>query len=119
MALIHVSDEIQGGEDVDGDKEEKGEKNSNNDYDPIDGTDQEDGDTPLVTFSTSWKINVILASICCWFAMVLTSWGSIQGSGSVANPQAGQVSMWMVIASQWLIITLYLWTLIAPKRKLF
>lgn len=68
-----------------------------------------------VTFSTSWKMNIILAAICCWFAMVLTSWGSIISNGSVANPSAGEVSMWMVITSQWLIFLLYLWTLVAPR----
>lgn len=71
-------------------------------------------DTP-VTFSTSWKMNVILAAICCWFAMVLTSWGSIISGGTVANPSSGEAGMWMVITSQWLIYLLYLWTLIAPK----
>lgn len=79
--------------------------------------DDGDQDDTQVTFSSSWKINGILAAICCWFAMVMTSWGSIQGSGTVANPQAGWVSMWMVITSQWLIIILYLWTLVAPKCK--
>ena len=78
------------------------------------GTMQEDEEPP-VTFSTSWKMNIILAAICCWFAMVLTSWGSIMSGGSVANPSAGRVSMWMVIASQWLTFALYVWTLIAPQ----
>lgn len=72
-------------------------------------------DESHVTFSTSWKMNIILAAICCWFAMVLTSWGSIISNGSVANPSAGEVSMWMVITSQWLILLLYLWTLMAPR----
>mmetsp|Transcript_22447 Transcript_22447/g.33583 ORF Transcript_22447/g.33583 Transcript_22447/m.33583 type:complete len:87 (+) Transcript_22447:1300-1560(+) len=76
--------------------------------------DEEDDDTP-VSFSTSWKMNIILAAICCWYAMVLTSWGSVVASGNVANPSVGQTSMWMVIASQWLILALYLWTLVAPK----
>lgn len=71
-------------------------------------------DTP-VSFSTSWKMNIVLAFICCWFAMVLTSWGQIQSGGSVANPLSGKASMWMVISSQWLILLLYLWTLVAPK----
>ena len=51
--------------------------------------------------------------------MVLTSWGSIQRNGTIANPQAGHVGMWMIIASQWLILVLYLWTLVAPKCKFF
>ena len=67
------------------------------------------------TFSSSWKLNLILALICCWYAMSLTSWGSIENSGNIANPSAGDVVMWMVISSQWLMNALYLWTLLAPK----
>ena len=72
-------------------------------------------DNQQKTFSSSWKLNLILASICCWYAMSLTSWGSIASSGNVANPQAGDVSMWMIIASQWLMNALYFWTLLAPR----
>jgi hypothetical protein len=68
------------------------------------------------TFSSSWKINMIMSLICCWYAMSLTSWGSVAGGGgTIANPSAGKVSMWMIISSQWLMNLLYLWTLIAPK----
>ena len=67
------------------------------------------------TFSSSWVLNFILASITCWYAMTLTSWGSIASSGNLANPGAGDVSMWMVIVSQWLMNALYCWTLIASK----
>ena len=66
-------------------------------------------------FSNSWKLNVVLALISCWFAMVVTSWGSIDSGGDRANPEVGKVSMWMLIASQWLFMVLYLWTLVAPR----
>lgn len=66
-------------------------------------------------FSNSWKLNIVLALISCWFAMVVTSWGSIDNGGDRANPEVGRVSMWMLIASQWLFIALYLWTLTAPR----
>jgi len=87
---------------------------SPNDYGTI-NEDEAADDVPSNTFSNSWKINIILAVICCWYAMVLTSWGSIIAGGSVANPSAGNVSMWMMISSQWLILLLYLWTLVAPR----
>lgn len=110
--LYCFSDEVQEDEDA----EARENRSSNrNDYGSIE--DKTEEDDPTVTFSTSWKINGILAIICCWFAMALTSWGSIQRNGSIANPQAGRVSMWLVIASQWLIILLYLWTLAAPKSE--
>ena len=66
-------------------------------------------------FSNSWKLNAVLALISCWFAMTLTSWGSIESGGDRANPQVGEVSMWMLIVSQWLFMVLYLWTLVAPR----
>ena len=30
------------------------------------------------TFSNNWKLNFVLAVVCCWFTMALTSWGSIE-----------------------------------------
>jgi serine incorporator 1/3 len=67
------------------------------------------------TLSNSWRLNAILAFICCWTAVVLTEWGSVKGSGDVANPQTGNVAMWMVVASQWVVLVLYVWTLVAPR----
>jgi hypothetical protein len=85
-----------------------------------------DGDRPG-TFSNSWRLNGVLATVCCWTAVVLTEWGAVSTSnrgagnanttesGLVANPGAGLVAMWMVIASQWIVMLLYLWTLAAPR----
>ena len=67
------------------------------------------------TFSNSWKLNFILAVVTCWYAMALTGWGSIKSGGSVANPDVGRTSMWMIIASQWIVLVLYVWTLVAPR----
>ena len=66
------------------------------------------------SFGSSWKLNAVLATVCCWYAMVLTGWGAIQKRGDIANPQAGDVSMWMLISSQWIALLLYFWTLLAP-----
>jgi hypothetical protein len=76
--------------------------------------DEEAEDVPN-NFSNSWKLNVTLGIVSCWFAMSLTGWGSIESGGNVANPEVGSVSMWMIISSQWLVLTLYLWTLVAPR----
>jgi len=65
--------------------------------------------------SNSWRLNLMLAVIACWMAMALTNWGSISSGGNAANPQVGRIGMWMVIASQWLVLALYLWTLVAPR----
>lgn len=89
-------------------------------------TDEEAPAPAEVTQSTSdgsdnggrqvtWKLNLVLSVISCFYAMSLTGWGSIQSGGNAANPSAGSVSMWMIIASQWLVMALYLWTLVAPR----
>lgn len=65
--------------------------------------------------SNSWRLNVALAAVACWTAMILTHWGAVQTRGSIANPSASNVAMWIVIASQWLALLLYLWTLVAPR----
>jgi len=50
--------------------------------------------------SNSWKLNIMLASVTCWMAMSLTSWGEIVGDGTAANASVGRVGMWIVISSQ-------------------
>jgi len=80
----------------------------------LNGNANEEDDENLQGAST-WMINIILALISCWFGMALTSWGSISSGGTVVNPTVGKVSMWMIMAWQWLALCLYLWTLVAPK----
>jgi hypothetical protein len=76
--------------------------------------EEEDANIPN-TFSNNWKLNLALAIVTCWFSMALTGWGSIQANGTVTNPQVGRVNMWIIIASQWVALLLYVWTLVAPK----
>lgn len=63
----------------------------------------------------SWKLNIVLAMISCWIAMALTGWGSIEAGGDAANPDVSRISMWMLIAAQWIVYLLYFWSLMAPK----
>eukprot|EP00561_Arcocellulus_cornucervis_P012827 CAMPEP_0185801300 /NCGR_PEP_ID=MMETSP1322-20130828/1359_1 /TAXON_ID=265543 /ORGANISM="Minutocellus polymorphus, Strain RCC2270" /LENGTH=473 /DNA_ID=CAMNT_0028496989 /DNA_START=132 /DNA_END=1553 /DNA_ORIENTATION=+ len=74
-------------------------------------SDDEDENGPAKT----WKLNIVLGLVSCFFAMALTSWGTIESGGDAANPDVGRVSMWIIIASQWLALLLYLWTLTAPR----
>jgi len=67
------------------------------------------------TFSNNWKLNIALATVTCWVSMALTGFGSIQADGDVANPQIGEVNMWVIIGSQWCALLLYFWTLVAPR----
>merc|ERR1712232_47252 len=65
--------------------------------------------------SNVWKMNLVFFLITCWISMVLTGWGSIQAGGDLANPDVHNVSMWMVAVSQWVMYSLYLWSLLAPS----
>ena len=66
-------------------------------------------------FSNSWRLNIVLATVACWKSMILTHWGEISSEGTLANASASRTSMWMVIAAQWISLSLYLWTLVAPR----
>jgi hypothetical protein len=83
---------------------------SNNDNIPSESTKGSN-----TTFASSWKLNAVLATVCCWYAMSLTGWGATQKRGDVSNPNAGEASMWMLISSQWIALLLYFWTLVAPS----
>ena len=66
--------------------------------------------------SKAWKLNVALAVVSCWCAMTLTQWGVVEANdGTIAHRNVGHISMWVIIGSQWFVMTLYLWTLIAPR----
>ncbi|KAG7338054.1 serine incorporator domain containing protein [Nitzschia inconspicua] len=78
------------------------------------GPTEEEGPIPN-TFSNNWKLNIALAVVTCFVSMALTGWGSIEANGNVANPQVGKASMWIIIASQWVAMLLYVWTLVAPR----
>jgi len=80
----------------------------------VERADNSDDNVPNI-FSNNWKLNISLALVTCWFSMALTGWGSIQADGDVANPQVGKVNMWIIIASQWVALLLYAWTLVAPR----
>lgn len=65
--------------------------------------------------SNSWRLNIALAAVSCWIAMTLTEWGEIQSMGNLANPTVGRVSMWVIVGSQWFVMSLYVWSLVAPR----
>jgi len=65
-----------------------------------------------------WKLNVVLALISCYVAMILTGWGTIDAideeTHNAANPTVGRVNMAILGVSQWFALILYAWTLVAP-----
>jgi len=68
--------------------------------------------------SNIWKLNVVMALISCYVAMILTSWGTVNGldeNHNAANPTVGHVNMAILSVSQWLANGLYCWSLVAPR----
>ncbi len=117
-----VEDTIAGGADEEAPKKTGGVVLNNEqsygaaDTSPPESAAQESNATHASgSFGSSWKLNAVLALISCWYSMALTGWGAIEGRGDIANPTAGEVSMWMLIVSQWIALLLYLWTLVAPS----
>jgi len=90
------------------------EKNEKSLSEPNDSERNENTERIPSETSNIWKMNIVLFFITCWFSMALTGWGSIQGGGNLANPDVHNVSMWMIIVSQWIMFSMYLWTLLAP-----
>ena len=56
-----------------------------------------------------WKLNIVMALICCWVAMTLTGWGTVTTQYSdgeenyyhAGNPTIGRFNMAMIGISQW------------------
>jgi len=72
-----------------------------------------------------WKLNVVLALVSCYVAMILTGWGTLHtqlandgddaNTHNAANPTVGRVNMAILGISQWLALSMYAWTLVAPQ----
>eukprot|EP00559_Dactyliosolen_fragilissimus_P004221 CAMPEP_0184865756 /NCGR_PEP_ID=MMETSP0580-20130426/18930_1 /TAXON_ID=1118495 /ORGANISM="Dactyliosolen fragilissimus" /LENGTH=475 /DNA_ID=CAMNT_0027365067 /DNA_START=75 /DNA_END=1503 /DNA_ORIENTATION=- len=127
--------ESRSGSDIQSQEDENNDKNRHvtgvvvgantldrqNDYGCFHKVEEQDGagngnnPTSKTAFSNSWKLNIILCLVTCWYAMGLTGWGLIDIGGNSANPGVGRVSMWMIISSQWLVFAFYLWSLVAPS----
>jgi len=72
----------------------------------------EDNPDPSGTY---WKSNLMLVLISMYFGMVLTGWAIIRTEGTIVSQQQGHVAMYLQICAQWIVMLLYLWTLIAPR----
>ena len=61
------------------------------------------------------QVSFVFLFVSGYYAMMLTNWATEQTSTSISNPRAGRAAMWIQAAGSWIAISLYLWTLIAPK----
>jgi len=62
----------------------------------------------------SWKFNLVMALIACYWCCVMTNWGIPGGGASAASPTSGNAAMWMNIVASWVCSLLYTWTIVAP-----
>jgi Serine incorporator (Serinc) len=65
--------------------------------------------------TNTWHINLILATVVFWKAMVLTRWGVVAANGFISNPQAGVAAMWLIMSTCWICTAAYLFQLVAPQ----
>ena len=116
-----TGDQLKGGNDSSDDHDRGDEERPkagglvlNNETSPESYGSSEALDQGSNSIGSSWKLNAILATICCWYAMTLTGWGATEKRGDIANPAVSEISMWIMISSQWIALLLYLWSLVAP-----
>ncbi|CAI5701608.1 hypothetical protein KXD40_002825 [Peronospora effusa] len=70
---------------------------------------EEDHSDVQVVSDYQFHVLMVLASL--YMAMVLTNWGSFDGSSSNGD---AIVTMWVKVISQWVASGLFLWTLVGP-----
>jgi len=113
----------------DGDSSETGAADDTNGDGVVLEEDKEENKVGIVTDDesvslASWEIYygnmgrricLAVALLSTWTAVSLTNWGQIGSDGDAANPEVGEVSMWMIISSQWVVMLLYTWSMVAPK----
>eukprot|EP00751_Fragilariopsis_kerguelensis_P022749 CAMPEP_0170897000 /NCGR_PEP_ID=MMETSP0734-20130129/45165_1 /TAXON_ID=186038 /ORGANISM="Fragilariopsis kerguelensis, Strain L26-C5" /LENGTH=460 /DNA_ID=CAMNT_0011289421 /DNA_START=470 /DNA_END=1848 /DNA_ORIENTATION=- len=71
------------------------------------------GQTESSSLTHVWKLNIVLALISCYVAMILTGWGTVDGmddtNHNAANPTIGRVNMAILGVAQWMALGLYGW----------
>eukprot|EP01006_Ploeotia_vitrea_P040218 TRINITY_DN66412_c9_g2_i2.p1 TRINITY_DN66412_c9_g2~~TRINITY_DN66412_c9_g2_i2.p1 ORF type:complete len:470 (+),score=-43.06 TRINITY_DN66412_c9_g2_i2:59-1468(+) len=64
--------------------------------------------------SSVFFYNIVYAFVCLYLAMINTNWGLRIRSVTVANPHTSRLGMWMQASAAWIIIALYVVSLILP-----
>eukprot|EP01132_Coremiostelium_polycephalum_P005760 gene5760-7168_t len=74
----------------------------------------EDDESHQVAYSYTF-FHITFALGAMYICMLLTNWSTINGiSNASVNVDSGLVSVWVKIASGWVVHLLYLWTLVGP-----
>jgi hypothetical protein len=96
-------------EDEEDDEEGEGEKKKKEKESP-----EEKEESGPVSYSYSF-FHLVFCLGACYVCMLLTSWATITGDDKgTIRVDSGQMSMWVKIITSWIVVSLYLWTLIAP-----
>jgi len=84
---------------------------------PAEDSKEEDGedgkDVPLEEDAAFF--HVVMAVSCAYFGTLLTDWGtSSPAHGDIRHYDVSMASAWVKVATQWSIVLMYVWTLVAP-----
>lgn len=60
------------------------------------------------------NVIVIFILATCYYAMVLTNWGTEQADFELGNARQGSEAMWLQASAQWVCFLMYIWAQIAP-----
>eukprot|EP01035_Chromulina_nebulosa_P020754 gene20754-26910_t len=61
------------------------------------------------------EVSVVFILASTYYAMVLTNWATLQSNYNISSPRQGQAAMWLQASAIWVALSLYVWTLVAPK----
>ncbi|GBG24993.1 Serine incorporator 3 [Hondaea fermentalgiana] len=62
-----------------------------------------------------WIFHLVLMGASMYMGMLLTNWGASDNAHGNETGTIGLATMWVKIATQWLTMLLYIWTLVAPR----
>ncbi len=105
---------VQSGEEAD---EEKAVGLRSTGSDDADSPEDDDSDSPAAVehARVSARFHLLLVAGSMYVCMLLSSWGSQTAAESGPSEDLNATNLWIKIATQWLGIALFTWTLIAPK----
>eukprot|EP00656_Telonema_subtile_P028994 TRINITY_DN3181_c0_g1_i3.p1 TRINITY_DN3181_c0_g1~~TRINITY_DN3181_c0_g1_i3.p1 ORF type:complete len:325 (+),score=66.88 TRINITY_DN3181_c0_g1_i3:133-1107(+) len=63
----------------------------------------------------AWRYLAILAVSMCYMGMLLSDWGVKVSNDCNPDDTRSDIGLWVNLATSWLIMLLYLWSLIAPQ----
>ncbi|KAJ4460726.1 heat shock protein 70 [Paratrimastix pyriformis] len=69
---------------------------------------------PQAEYYGYWKFHLVMFLACLYVCVLLTGWTLSDKSTTLTSVGSGTVSMWIKQGTQWCVMILYFWTLVAP-----